>query len=161
MIKNILLIITLTLVINSCITSRGLELSQSKASQAGWIENSESPSANREMFFLRKLSTASDTAKAKKSGSKMQESCIASAQETAKMEIISELSKVLALNSGSKEKQFSLIESSIRNINIRECQPIGEKNKEIPFSEWGACECVFYAKVNGGKDAFLSKLNDL
>lgn len=159
--KNILLIITITLVINSCITSRGLEFNQRKSAQSGWLENLGDLGSSNGLFFLRKHAEASDTAKEKKSGSKMQESCISNAQKNIKSEIISEIAKSNSTNSIPKEKEVTLIESSISSVNIRECQPTGEKNKEIPFSEWEACECMFHANISGGKDMFLSKTGDL
>lgn len=159
--KKILLIITITLVINSCITSRGLEFNQAKTAQSGWLENLGDSNSSNGLFFLKKNAEASETAKEKKSGSMMQESCISNAQKNIKSEIVSEIAKINSANSIPKEKEATAIESSITNVNIRECQPVGQKNKEIPFSEWGACECMFHAKVNGGKDMFLSKTGDL
>ncbi len=157
--RNIILI--LTLVINSCITSTGIEKKQSAVSETGWTKNVGSFNSNNELFFMRKQSEASEVAKQKKSGSMMQESCMASAKESIKPDLISELSKSLVPDSDLNPKQISLIESSISNVNTSECKAIAERDEKIPFSEWRACDCVFYAKINGGKDSLLSKINEL
>lgn len=157
--RNIILI--LTLVINSCITSTGIEKKQSAGSETGWTKSLGSFNSNNELFFMRKQSEASEVAKQKKSGTMMQESCMASAKQSIKLDFIDELSRALVPNSDLNPKQVSLIESSVSNINTSECKATAERDEKIPFSEWKACDCVFYAKINGGKDSLLLKINEL
>jgi hypothetical protein len=161
MYKSNIFLIALTLVINSCITSRGIELDQTKILKSGWMQDSFDTSKKEGLFYFKKLSEASDIALKKKSGTMMQESCINNAIKTAKPELISELSQNLNTKGSYNEKQSTYIESSVSKVNIQECQPIAEKDERVPFSEWGACECIFYAKISGGKDFLISKVSEL
>ncbi|HMW05373.1 MAG TPA: hypothetical protein PK079_11615 [Leptospiraceae bacterium] len=43
----------------------------------------------------------------------------------------------------------------IKVVEVKDCKPLAVPDPEIPLSKWKDCECLVYAQVPGGRDAFI------
>ena len=133
----------------------------------GWAGAPEDINKKPRDYFYAKFYGKVEILSTKLNAEDYQNKCIQSATKQAKEEILLVLTDASASGITCGEGDFNLpkivkvIEKQVQ-INKLNCKPISYSYYYNDFSgggsEWRDCECIFYAKVPGGRDAIVARV---
>ena len=120
-------------------------------------------------FYTRRVNRASPKSVEKQDPVRMRETCTSGAALTAKADfmrkMIGEEFMVICQIEDRDDDIPKIIvaeyNNKVKGIKTRECRPLKEAKSEIPGMEWEECECLWYAKVPGGKEAIKARIAEL
>ena len=121
-------------------------------------------------FYLKEGGRANGKILNSNSGELIKTSCIESAKEYVKTDLIGKLVGETIINKfrnhGDKELAIGKIlvmeyKEEIKEINIKECIPLAVPDPLIPYSEWKECICVFYYHIPGGEDFVINRIKEI
>lgn len=115
---------------------------------SGWMQSEKKIS---DVFYFK---VSSNTGSSAVSGAKKEFSCKQGAMKLGKDSLSDKLLE--DLGNDTKSSSITDFNPSIKDIKVKECRPTSIADPSIPFSEWNSCECMFVAKIDGGKLGLIS-----
>jgi hypothetical protein len=124
------------------------QYTSSQKMNSGWIQSEKKIS---DSFYFKVSSNAGSNSV---SGAKKEFSCKQGAMNLGKESLSDKLLE--DLSSDSNNLSLTEFNPSIKDLKVKECRPTSIADPSIPFSEWNSCECMFVAKIDGGKSGLLA-----
>lgn len=119
-----------------------------------------------EYFYMKHVAAAKPDTVTQKNGAKMEATCVEAASLQGKANFLRKMvGESLEGASGVADGEstgfviVSQYSGKVKGLSVADCKPRGEKGK-FNGSEWGQCECVIWAKVDGGRDAIVASAQD-
>lgn len=127
----------------------------------GWAGAPEDINKKPHDYFYAKFYGKVEILSTKLNAEDYQNKCIQSATKQAKEEILFRAMD-WPVNDGPEDLDVLQLSKKYKKnyqANLLLCKPIGYTySMSIQGSEWRDCECIFYMKVIGGRDAVISKM---
>lgn len=148
-----MLAILLASIFGCAIGNPSNQYAATKKVQSGWIKSDLSEKKVSDTFFFKVASyTGSDVV----SGAKKEFVCKQGALDIGKDSFADKIVEDLSIDT-NKLTSLSDINTSVKDLRVKECRPTAISDPNVPFSEWNSCECMIIAKVDGGKSSLLAK----
>ncbi len=130
----------------------------------GWAGAPEDINKKPRDYFYAKFYGKVEILSTKLNAEDYQNKCIQSATKQANEEILFRAMD-WPVNDGQEDLDVLRISKKYKKdyqAILFKCKPIGYAySMSIQGSEWRDCECIFYMKVLGGRDAIIAKVHEL
>lgn len=162
--KSIVLTIAILTLFTYCGNSKDFTTSGKGAKKMeGWAGPPENIELKPyEYFYLKHVAAAKDETVKQKNGAKMEATCVEAATLQGKSNFLRKMvGESIEGASGVADGEstgfviVSQYTGKVKGMNVRDCKPLAEAGK-FKGSEWGQCECVIWAKVDGGRDSVIA-----
>ncbi len=167
-IKKYFIPIIILLLLIQCKSEQKIDIYSSNFKE-GWAgEPNNLTQKPFDYFYMKSTARASEKAIYKRSSEMMKSTCIDAAFTGVKGNLLGKLyGETIIIGSDlDTEQQANVIDykefsEELRSLKIKECKPLFEDEENFPNSGWKECECIFYIKIDGGREIIHQKFMKL